>query len=171
MKSVSHFVRSHIISYLQNRIPVRAGVPFNYTKRDVAKIGADVDYSIDMANKIFSWVNRSSLAGDQNFSVLELGPDHNFGPALLLVSHGVKVTVADPFLVTWDKEYHSAFYKALAEKWAGKKSAIKAILAEGRHEAELTCLEAPVESMPSVPPVIFRLFYRMRFSNTLQTPF
>mgnify|MGYP001345722192 CR=1 FL=1 len=97
-------------------------VPTNFRALDASweAIERDVDYAL----RIFrSYVER--LPGGESFllgkRVLELGPGHALGTALLLACAGARVTVADRFLVPWSPSYHPLLYRALLTRMRAER--------------------------------------------------
>ena len=142
-----------MLSFLKRRNR-RGEKPVNYRAPDKLNIDADVSYAVSVVNAMFEWINRRDFAPDEG-AVLELGPGYNFGPALILASHGARVSVADRFLAKWDNNYHPAFYRCLLSRWDRKNAAIKAVIDSNSHNAALHCVEEPAESMPSFPDGYF----------------
>jgi SAM-dependent methyltransferase len=85
--------------------------------------------------------------------VLELGPGPYLGTALLMAAHGADVTVADPYLPTWDDQVHAPLCRAIITELSGRASGI------GRLEAAIharslapgvRCVAAPAEALDAI---------------------
>lgn len=124
----------------------KSATPVNYYSRDVSNIEYDVDYAIQVANSYLGFISELGLTLE-GLNICEIGPGINFGPQLILASHGASVTVADRFLATWDNNYHPPFYRALNEKWRGQKSCLKSVIEQNSYEGIITTLEIPAENL------------------------
>lgn len=89
--------------------------------------------------KVRDWVKKPS----QGLDVLELGPGPDFGSTLTLAAMGARIAVADRWLPVWDREYHGALYRRLAE-----------LIAEQLPEADVTPILKLVEADAHLPEVV-----------------
>src|ERR1044071_9286504 len=101
-----------------HRLFRRISRPWPLRRRHVAKIEADADHAQHQAELNLRIIAVLGLEC-RGLRILEIGPGHHFGPALLLASQGAHVTLADRFLASWDDPYHPAFYRALRAGWNG----------------------------------------------------
>ncbi|MCB9899018.1 MAG: methyltransferase domain-containing protein [Planctomycetes bacterium] len=111
---------------------------------------AAVDYASAVADGYVSQLAALGLR-PEGLTLLELGPGADLGPALLLAGRGARVTVADPWLADCTAR-HLALYARLAERVEsgdapGHARALRAVLAERRHEAALLTLRASAERL------------------------
>ncbi len=79
--------------------------------------------------------------------VLELGPGSDFGPALILASHGAKVTIADRFMDKQDQDHHRALNARLLQTWDGPNQAIRRAVEVGGYDGVLTLLDCDAENL------------------------
>jgi SAM-dependent methyltransferase len=92
------------------------GLPANYQaeQRQTDNIAADAKYAIVCAHS-YADMLPGGYREVRGRSVLELGPGKNFGAALVLRSWGAaRTTVADRYLVPFDRAYHAALYREIA---------------------------------------------------------
>ncbi len=120
------------------------------------KFDEAVSYAVQIANGVLRKLETHdiSLSG---LRYLELGPGADFAPQLILVSHGVRVTLADKYLSQWDPGYHPGFYRAFLEQWPGRKEAIEIALKQGGYDGLLKLVSEPVEEMASLAADSFDL--------------
>jgi SAM-dependent methyltransferase len=118
------------------------------TATDTYAIDQDVTYTIDLARYYPDRLRRYGVK-IEGAAILELGPGRNFGLALILASQGANVTVADRFLSKWDHRYHSAFYKALRERWEGPGDALDATIRSAGH-ALIPAISSGAERLASL---------------------
>jgi SAM-dependent methyltransferase len=146
-------------SLTQHRVSIEneGATPVNLQPRDNSALSADVDYAIQVATYYLQHMDEmgTSLAKSQ---ILELGPGINFGPQLILASHGAQVTLADRFLAPWDETYHPHFYRLLRSRWDGKSSVLDKVIDAGEYPiGSLTLLSEPAERLHSVANGTFDL--------------
>lgn len=134
---------------LVRRLPLSLQIRFGVMTS--ADIDRAVDYAVQLSN---GYLERLATRGvSLNAArILEIGPGLDFAPQLVLVSWGAKVTVADPFLSTWDRAYHPDFYRRFKARWSGTSGAIDEVIAVGGYPDELIrCIREPAESLESIP--------------------
>jgi SAM-dependent methyltransferase len=109
-------------------------------------IAADADYAAQVARdylQVFKPHFELPRA-----KILELGPGINFGPQLILASHGADITVADRFLSRWHRIYHPRIYKELKARWPGPSTAIdRALQSNGYPDDVITRVAQPAERL------------------------
>lgn len=126
-------------------------VQFMAGLRTSATMDDDVAYAIDLARHYIRIIDNFGL-DLRNARVLELGPGLDFGPQLILASHGARVIVADRFLAKWNRHYHPEFYLRLKARWNGPCGAINSVLDAGWYSPNvMACLAEPAETLSSVP--------------------
>jgi hypothetical protein len=144
-----------LIRHLFFRMPFNT--PVNFSRRSALQIDDDVNYAIQISKTHLSLVSAAGLQLD-GLRVLELGPGVNFAPQLVMASLGVRVAVADRFVVPWDDNYHPAFYRVFSERWHDRLPAVDRILRDGAHSSDVIAIFAnPAEHLDSIPPESFDL--------------
>lgn len=135
--------------WFKRRRTGEAAVPVNRRKRDLSGIDNDVSYALQVGT---AYLGQLASFGVElsGCRILEIGPGINFGPQLLLASHGAIITLADRFLAPWDNEYHPECYSRLRSKWTGPTTALDRVLKNGSYQGTINCVAEPAESMPSV---------------------
>lgn len=131
--------------------------PVNIAIRSKQQIQEAVDYAIQIAR---SHLERLSAFGLklEGLRILELGPGVNFAPQLVMASMGARVAVADRFRVSWNDEYHPAFYRAFRERWGHPVSAIDRVLNDGAHSDEvISSFASPAEDLAAISSASFDL--------------
>jgi SAM-dependent methyltransferase len=108
------------------------------------------DYAVQVADGYLALLRARGLSLP-GLRVLELGPGGDFGPALLLASHGARVSVADRYLAEWRADWHPRLYRLLRERAAGAHptGALDAVLADGRCEGVLALHRRGIERLPA----------------------
>ena len=139
-------------------------VPVNYRRQDASAeaIARDVSYALSIAG---SYVQRvpGGAAGLVGRRVLELGPGHSLGTAVVLACHGAHVTATDRYLAPWDATYHPAFFAALLARLSAERrdlspAPLLALLAAGDFlPPALAPLHLGVEDLGNVPAGSFDL--------------
>ena len=132
-----------------HRLFRRISRPWPLRRRHVAKIEADADHAQHQAELNLRIIAALGLEC-RGLRILEIGPGHHFGPALLLASQGAHVTLADRFLASWDDPYHPAFHRALRAGWNGPAAALDSVIARGSYDGWLTLLAEPAEHLVSL---------------------
>jgi hypothetical protein len=127
-------------------ISAQAAKPVNYYSRDISSIEYDVDYAIGIAKNYLGFIPTLGLLID-GLNICELGPGINFGPQLILASHGASLTVVDRFLAPWDDNYHPQFYQALLRKWDGPNKVLQAVVESNSYSGLINTLEVPAEKI------------------------
>ncbi len=113
--------------------------------RDHQLLTDDVDYALQNA-RINLDIARTAQIDLSRANILEIGPGLSFAPQLALASYGALVTVADPFLKRWDRNYHPEFYRRFRAKWDGPAGAIDAVIkANGYPPEVIRCVMQPIE--------------------------
>jgi hypothetical protein len=112
-------------------------------------IPSDVDYALGVTCSYLS-ITKEAKLDLNNADILEIGPGTCLAPQLVLASHGARVTLADPFLVEWDPDYHPLFYRAFRERWSGASGALDEAIATASYAGLLVCIHEPVECLPSL---------------------
>ena len=109
-------------------------------------IEADARMAVAIAR---SWSEKIGALGLdlRELRVLELGPGRNLGPQLFLASNGAHVTVAEPYLASWDKRYHPTLYDALRSEWPETAQALDRVVASAGYGGELTVIAEPAERL------------------------
>ena len=95
-----------------------------------------IDYALRVARFHVEMLQRRGVRLD-GAEILELGPGADFCAALVLASHGAKVTLADRFLTPWRDDFHPGFYRAFLDRYDGRKSAVEAVVAQGGYDGVL----------------------------------
>src|SRR5579859_3313039 len=99
-----------------------------------------VRYAVQISNSCLQLLQANDIQLD-GLRYLELGPGADFAPQLVLASHGVRVTLADKYLSSWDPNFHPEFYRVFLAQWPGRNEAVK---------AALNLVPEPAEHMPSI---------------------
>jgi hypothetical protein len=88
--------------------------PVNFRSRDTSPeaITQDVEYALRIGEEYLALIVAEGVS-PMGRAIFELGPGVNFGSLMLLACHGAKPVVADRFLVSWNDDYHRAFYEGL----------------------------------------------------------
>lgn len=127
--------------------------PVNWRAPDAsaAAIERDVAHALQIGREYVAMLVERGVALSASH-VLELGPGHNYGTALMLAGHGASVAVADRFPVPWHDDYHGAFYRGLADRMraadpAAPTSAIERCVSAGAIGDAVRVLPAPVERL------------------------
>jgi len=108
-----------------------------------------VDYALRVARFHVEMLQRRGVRLD-GAEILELGPGADFCAALVLASHGAKVTLADRFLTPWRDDFHPGFYRAFLDRYDGRKSAVEAVVARGGYDGVLRLLPQPAEALEDI---------------------
>jgi SAM-dependent methyltransferase len=109
-------------------------------------IANDAEYAIQLARGHLHTFERHFEPS--RAKILELGPGINFGPQLILASHGAVVTVSDRFLGRWHPAYHPRLYRELKARWSGPSGAIDRVLEAGGYPTDvITCVAQPAENL------------------------
>jgi hypothetical protein len=115
--------------------------------RDHQLLTDDVDYALQNA-RINLDIARTAQIDLSRANILEIGPGLSLAPQLALASYGARVTVADPFLKRWDRNYHPEFYRQFRAKWDGPAAAIDAVVkANGYPPDVIRCVMQPIERL------------------------
>lgn len=108
-----------------------------------------VDYAIRVAAFHVEMLQRRGVRLN-GAEILELGPGADFSAALVLASHGARVTLADRFLTPWRDDFHPGFYRAFLAQYDGRKSAVEAVVAQNGYDGVLRLLPEPAEALAGV---------------------
>jgi SAM-dependent methyltransferase len=140
------------------------GLPANYQveQRQCDNVAADANYAIGCAH---SYVDM--LPGGyhevQGRSVLELGPGKSFGAALVLRCWGaVRATVADRYLVPFDRAYHVPLYTEIARQLREERAGVDVAplqhcIEHGHDSAVIEGVEIPLEALAEEYEEVFDL--------------
>jgi SAM-dependent methyltransferase len=113
--------------------------------RERAELRAAAAYEIAVGKSYLRHLE--SLGIDiSNVELLELGPGSTPGAALILASHGARVTVADRFACEWNERRHPAILRSILRSWGAPLPALSASLA--RRAFAVAQLSAPAEALP-----------------------
>ncbi len=97
-----------------NNKPVFAwrNLPANFHSQDTSSevLQKDSEYAYKIGHGYLAALLKAGMS-PKGLRAIEFGPGHNFGAALYLACHGVKMAVADRFLSPWQSDYHPLFYK------------------------------------------------------------
>lgn len=131
-------------------------LPVNWRQPDASPeaIERDVAYAVKIGHEYLE------LLGSRGRSVrgaviLELGPGHNYGAALVMACHGADVAVADRFPVSWLDGYHDIFYESLWRRLAASRADIdtmpirRCLDVSGTHES-VAIIDAPAEDLSAL---------------------
>jgi SAM-dependent methyltransferase len=108
-----------------------------------------VDYALSITKGNLELLRQRNLALEGR-SVLEIGPGSEFACALVFVSCGAKVTIADRYLAAWDDSFHPGFYREFLRRWDGPRAAIEGVLASGGYQDHLHLLHEPAKNLSGV---------------------
>jgi SAM-dependent methyltransferase len=108
-----------------------------------------LDYALRVASFHVEMLQRRGVRLD-GAEILELGPGAEFCAALVLASHGARVTLADRFLAPWRDDYHPDFYRTFLARYDGPKAAIAAVVGQGGYDGVLRLLPQPAEALEGV---------------------
>lgn len=115
--------------------------------RDHQLLTDDVDYALQNA-RINLDIARTAQIDLSRANILEIGPGLSLAPQLALASYGARVTVADPFLKRWDRNYHPEFYRQFRAKWDGPAAAIDAVVKVNGYPPDvIRCVMQPIERL------------------------
>jgi len=92
---------------------VRGGqAPVNFRSQDAspAALRKDAEYAHKIGQGYLASLIKTGIS-PKGLRAIEFGPGYNFGTALYLVCHGVRMAVADRFLAPWSNDYHPLFYR------------------------------------------------------------
>lgn len=107
-----------------------------------------VRYAIGIARSYLEQLNSAGISPD-GARILELGPGSDFGPALILASHGAQVTIADRFMADQNADHHRRLNARLLESWPGPNEAIRRAVEADSYDGVLTLVNAEIERLPS----------------------
>jgi SAM-dependent methyltransferase len=130
------------------------GLPANYQReqRQCDNIAADARYAIGCAHS-YADMLPGGYREVQGRSVLELGPGKSFGAALVLRCWGaVRATVADRYLVPFDRTYHVALYAEIAQQLREEQAGVDVTplqhcMQHGHDRAVVEGVEIPLEAL------------------------
>ena len=130
-----------------------AFAPINVLPRDARPdaIHADAEYAVRVGSRYVRELRRLGPATEGS-TVLEIGPGHHLGTALVLAGAGFRVTVADPYPMEWDPGYHPLVYELVLERaprvvpdW--RSDPARHVLDARDHSAEIACVPASAEAL------------------------
>ncbi len=113
-----------------------------------------VTYAVSLAGSYLRIISDTGM-GLSGLRYLELGPGADFAPHLVLVDHGVRVTLADKYLAAWDPKFHPRFYAAFLEQWDGPGDAVRAAIARRGYDGLIELVAEPADRMASVKSASF----------------
>jgi len=170
-------------AFKQNQSPVSgaancvaAQLPVNWRKPDDSPdaIERDVAYAMKISNEYVELLEKqeSALKGA---TVLELGPGHNYGAALVLACHGADVVVADRFPVPWFEGYHDKFYELLWQRLADIRPEIdtapikRCVKTSGTHKSVMV-VESSAENLAGIADVSIDIILSNAVLEHVQNP-
>ena len=106
-----------------------------------------VRYAVGIAQNYLQQLDDAGISRERA-RILELGPGSDFGPALILASHGAEVTIADRFMADQNADHHRRLNARLLESWPGPNEAIRRAVEAERYDGVLTLVNAEVERLP-----------------------
>jgi hypothetical protein len=133
---------------------VAVGLPANYQaeQRQCDNIAVDAKYAIACAHS-YADMLPGGYREVQGRSILELGPGKNFGAALVLKCWGAaRATVADRYLVPFDRAYHVALYREIARQLRSENpdadvNPLQHCAEHGHDPAMIEGVEIPLEAL------------------------
>lgn len=132
--------------------------PVNFQRLNPAQIDAAVSYALKIADIQTRAISQAGLRME-GLHMLEIGPGSDFGPALIMASRGVTVTVADRFLADWQDDYHRPLYAKLAEVCPGPVDQLLAAVGGGYEATTLIRVPEAAEDLSSISAGSIDLVY------------
>lgn len=143
------------------RTASQAFAPINVLPRDARPeaVRADAEYAVRVGSRYVQELRRLGSVPDGS-AVLEIGPGHHLGTALVLAGAGFRVTIADPYPMEWDPGYHPEVYGLVLERapavvphWSSEP--VRRVLDAREHAVEIACVPASAEDLGALEDASF----------------
>jgi SAM-dependent methyltransferase len=138
-----------------------AFAPVNVLPRDASPdvLRRDAEYAVRIGSQYVRDLDALGV-GPDGAAVLEIGPGHHLGTALVLAGAGYDVTIADPYPLQWDPGYHQPLYERVREIAATeidgwRDEPVDRVLAAGDHDPVILTVPASAEDLGAVEDASF----------------